>query len=585
MTGPISVTGGILRLVGLCFSAYPKRSVVVVASLILSGLAESIGILALLPLVGIALGQSTANSGISRAIADTLSHVGLQPTLGTLLTLIVLTVTAKALLTLSAMSYVGFVTAHVLTDLRLAMIRSLLGASWSHFSNQAVGRFANAISNESARASSAYMSAWNFVAAILQLAVFLAFALMLSWQMTLAAVVAGAVIMVTLGWCLGIARRAGGAETDLLNSLVSRLSDFLQGMKPIKAMGLEQQVAPLLEREAEELNVAQRRQVVATWSLATLQEPIITVFLAAGLYFALTMMSVPLTEIVVLAIFFNRSVSRVGQLQKHMQNVAVTESAFWSLRQLIAEATAARESVGGGIVPALKHSIEFERVDFAYGATPILRDISLSVASRQITALVGVSGAGKTTVADLITGLLRPTSGRVLVDGVSMSEIDIAAWRSRIGYVPQELFLFHDSVLNNITLRDPAYSRAQVEAAVAAAEATDFVMSLEHGLDTVIGERGMKLSGGQRQRIALARALLRRPALLILDEATSALDPETEAAICRTLKGLAGQVTMLAVSHQPAIVDIAEVCYRLQDGIAFVEGSAAIAARRARARQ
>jgi ATP-binding cassette subfamily C protein len=585
MESPLAVTGGILRLVRLCFAAYPQRSAIAVASLILSGLLESVGILTLLPLVGIALGEDTAGSGISKAIASTLGVIGFQPTLGTLLSLIVVTVTAKALLTLAAMSYVGFVTAHVLTDLRLAMIRSLLGASWSHFSNQPVGRFANAISNQSARAATAYMSAWNFVAAVLQLIVFLLSALLLSWQMTLAAAIAGTVIMVALGWCLGIARRAGGAETTLLNSLIGRLTDFLQGMKPVKAMGLERQVAPLLEREAEELNVAQRRQVVATWSLATLQEPIIMLFLAVGLYFALTAMSIPLTQLVVLAIFFNRSVSRVGQLQKHLQNVAITESAFWSLRQSIAEATAARESLGGGIVPSLERGIELDRVNFAYEETSILRDLSLSVPARKITALVGVSGAGKTTVADLITGLLQPTSGRVLIDGVSMSEIDIAAWRAKIGYVPQELFLFHDSVLNNITLRDPAFGRAAVEAAIAAAEATDFVASLEHGIDTVIGERGMKLSGGQRQRISLARALLRRPALLILDEATSALDPATEAAVCRTLEGLAGKVTMLAVSHQPAIVDIADVCYRLQDGTAAVERSDALAARRARARQ
>ena len=154
-----------------------------------------------------------------------------------------------------------------------------------------------------------------------------------------------------------------------------------------------------------------------------------------------------------------------------------------------------------------------------------------------------------------------------------MRDIDIRTWRNVIGYVPQETFLFHDTVFANVALGDPAISRVQAETALRRAEAWDFVAALPDGMDTVVGERGARLSGGQRQRIAIARALIRDPALLILDEATTALDPETEAGIVATIRRLTGKLTVLSISHQPAMKQTANVVYSLNDGRATLEGA------------
>ena len=183
-------------------------------------------------------------------------------------------------------------------------------------------------------------------------------------------------------------------------------------------------------------------------------------------------------------------------------------------------------------------------------------------------AVVGSSGAGKTTVADLIIGLLRPQRGDVWIDDLPLGDIDATAWRRMIGYVPQETFLFHDTVMANVTLGEPGISRADVETALRRAEAWEFVAALPDGVDTVVGERGARLSGGQRQRIAIARALVRNPALLILDEATTALDPETEAGIVATVKRLTGRLTVLSISHQPAMQSAADFVYQLDTGTA-----------------
>jgi ATP-binding cassette subfamily C protein len=211
-----------------------------------------------------------------------------------------------------------------------------------------------------------------------------------------------------------------------------------------------------------------------------------------------------------------------------------------------------------------------EQVSFGYGERWILRKANLEFPVGSFTALVGPSGVGKTTVIDLVTGLLRPQKGEVFIDDIPLSEVDLRHWRQMIGYVPQETLLLHDTVFVNVTLGDKEFKAEDVEKALRAAGAWDFVQDLPKGIFAVVGERGHKLSGGQRQRIAIARALVHQPRLLILDEATTALDPENEVAICETLLKLNEKLTILAISHQPAILDAAERAYRLEHGKAIL---------------
>jgi ATP-binding cassette subfamily C protein len=187
--------------------------------------------------------------------------------------------------------------------------------------------------------------------------------------------------------------------------------------------------------------------------------------------------------------------------------------------------------------------------------------------------LIGPSGSGKTTIIDLVIGLLRPQSGIVRIDDAPLSELDLKAWRRMIGYVPQETLLLHDSILHNVTLDDPELSEQDAVRALTSAGAWEFVEHLPRGIHSTVGERGSKLSGGQRQRIMIARALVHKPRLLILDEATSALDPKNEAAIGRTMQELRGELTILAISHQTALVSAADCVYRLENGKALLQSN------------
>jgi ATP-binding cassette subfamily C protein len=265
-----------------------------------------------------------------------------------------------------------------------------------------------------------------------------------------------------------------------------------------------------------------------------------------------------------------RLVKQVNKVQQEYQQMVIFESAYWSLQDTIQEAERAHEPSLGSEVPSLNHAIRLDRVSFTYDQEWVFRDASLDFPSGLFTAIVGPSGVGKTTVVDLLTGLLRPQQGEVWIDDLPLAKVNLKSWRKMIGYVPQETLLLHDSVLINVTLGDPELGEKEVEDALRAAGAWKFVLEMPQGISSTVGERGGLLSGGQRQRIAIARALIHKPKLLILDEPTSALDPESEAAICETLSQLRGGITILAISHQPTIMNVADRAYNLCDGKALL---------------
>jgi ATP-binding cassette subfamily C protein len=268
------------------------------------------------------------------------------------------------------------------------------------------------------------------------------------------------------------------------------------------------------------------------------------------------------------ALVLLRTVRSVAKVQQQYQLVASLEEPFDEIQELLVETAAEREPQGGVGQVTFGRSLELSGVGFAYGegGREVLGHVDLEVPFGQLVVVTGPSGVGKTTLVDLILGLHRPTSGHVLVDGVSLEELELGHWRRQIGYVAQELILLNDTVAANVTLGDPDLDGKAVARALAIAGAADFVARFPEGVNTVVGDKGARLSGGQRQRIALARALVRRPRLLILDEVTSALDPETEQEICANIRELAGETTVLAITHRPAFLEWADLTYRIGEG-------------------
>jgi ATP-binding cassette subfamily C protein len=547
-------------------------------ALLLAGIVEGFGLTALMPLLGMAFSsqpQAAAlqppaaagnDAGVGQAVTRVLAVFGLEPGAGVLLLVIVVAIALKSALVLVAQKRVGYTVAQVATELRLSLLRALLISRWGYFLRQPVGSLANAMATEATRAANAYLCGALMTANLIQALVYIVIALMISWRATLACSVASIIILFILSRLIRKARRAGVRQTEVFQSLLAHLTDSLQSIKPLKSMAREGAADAMLQTETRRLNKALRKQVFAKEALRALQEPMIIGFLALGLYVAMIYFQLSLASVTVLVFLLARLMSQMGRVQRHYQKMMISESAYWSLQDKIEEARNHHETTLGGQEPVLKRAIRMDGVSFGYEELTVLENASLSFPAGSFTTIVGPSGAGKTTVVDLLIGLLRPQKGEIWVDDLSLADIDIRRWRRMIGYVPQETLLLHDSVKVNVTLGDPSLKAADVERALRAAGAWDFVAAMPQGMDSSVGERGGMLSGGQRQRIAIARALVHDPALLILDEATSALDPESELAIGRTLQQLSGKLTIVAISHQQALMQTADRTYRLQNG-------------------
>lgn len=545
-----------------------RRNLAVAGCVVLASVFEGFGLATLLPLIAVLGDDGASASGISRSILEVISRLGLSHDPRILLGIVVAGMLLKAVMMLIALRQVGHAVADVANSLRTDLISSLIHARWSYYVRQPVGRLNSALSSEATKAGEAYNAATQMLSQALQALVYLGIAVLASWKLALIAVLISTVMIASLNRLLVSAKQNARTQMRMLRGLLSRLTDVLIGIKPMKAMSRQARFGQLFQRDLAVMKKASRRQVFAKHLNKVLQEPILGVFLVAGLYVALKTLQMPIGEVIMLSLLLVKIVSTVGKAQQELHNLHSHGGGFEAVHGAILEARAAQEDLRAGRLPTLEQRIEFRNLGFAYAAHRTIDDLSLIVEVGELIALTGPSGAGKTTLIDLLLGFHRPQSGRILVDGASLDELDLSRWRAMIGYVPQELNLFHDTIAGNVGLGDPRFSTADIEHAIRQAGAWDFVQKLPEGLQTVVGERGGALSGGQRQRIALARALVHRPRLLILDEATSALDPDSEALIVRNVADLSARerLTVISVTHHPAWLSVASRVERLEGG-------------------
>ncbi|MGI9291951.1 MAG: ABC transporter ATP-binding protein [Gammaproteobacteria bacterium] len=565
--------------------AYPIQSAIMLFVLLIAGLVEGVSLTALLPLLNHVIVNSDSpaaeasttetDSGVGDFLLNAIEATGFTPGVEALLVIILLGAVIKGGLSLLARQKAGYIVAHVATDLRLSMLRALLASRWEYFLHQPVGQLTNSMSIEAARSANAYLHGATLITLVIESTVYLIIATMVMWQAALFALVVGLLIYWLLGGLVKKARKAGKRQTKFTRSMIARLADTQSSVKPLKSMGRERLVNTVLMSETNNINSALRREVMSAEVLSAGQEVLFALVLVTGIYVTLIVLNLPLATVLVLGYLMHRILKQGGRVQRSYQKMLVCESAYWSIQQIIEKAERAVEHPGGKLTPSLGKGIELKGVSFAYDDKRILDNLNLVIPAGSFTAIVGPSGSGKTTIMDLIIGLMQPEQGSVLVDDTPLEDLDMHLWRTGIGYVPQETVLLHDTVFNNVALGDPELSETDVVSALQAAGAWTFTQKLDEGIYSNVGERGSKLSGGQRQRIMIARALCHHPRLLIMDEATTSLDSQSEADIFETLQKLRGQQTILAISHQPGLLKVADRAYRLQDGHVLAESDIA----------
>jgi ATP-binding cassette subfamily C protein len=546
--------------------AYPSRSVVVIVALVVASILDGLGLSMLLSMLNLATGETQDPSLPEQLALSFTESLGLTPDTAVLLGLGVGLIAVKAVFVLLANRQVGYTVAHVATDLRLNLIRAITNSQWRYYISQPVGRLSNALATEAQRASEGFYHGAVMATQFINALIFGALAMLISWQATLMALICGGALLGLLHTLIAVAGRAGRDQTSLLKQLLSVMTDQLGAIKPLKAMAREGHIDALMSAQTKDLKTALKSQVFSKAALIALQEPLLAILVAVGFFFFVVKMGMNMATVLVMIFLIARAINHLAKAQRAYQHIAISESAYWSLQETTDLALTQREPSQGQQTPTLDDGIVFQNVAFQYDQTPTLEGLNFAIPAHQLTVVTGPSGSGKTTVIDLVAGLLQPTSGEILVDGQPISDLDQRQWRRLIGYVPQEALLVNESVFYNLTLGDDTLTEADAHAALRMANAEHFIEQLEHGIHTPLGERGGRLSGGQRQRLAIARALIQQPKLLILDEATSNLDASSEQAIIETVDQLKGQLTLLAVSHDRPMIDIADQHIKLLGG-------------------
>jgi subfamily B ATP-binding cassette protein MsbA len=376
----------------------------------------------------------------------------------------------------------------------------------------------------------------------------------------------GVISLKAFGYIRPIFRERGKINADV----TGRLTESLNGIRVIKGFNAENYEIGVFERGVERLFQNVKQSLTATalvTSAATLLlglavvaimgvggSKIVTGEMTLGDFFAFTLYLGFLIAPVV-------QMSNIGsQMTEAFAGLDRTEELLKTEREL-------DDGSRRRVLPRITGDIEFEKVSFAYDENvPVLHNISFTAKTGSVTALVGSSGSGKTTIAGLAASFLNPTQGLVRIDGIDLSEITLESYRSQLGVVLQDNFLFEGTIRENILFGKPEATEEEIQASIDGAHVTEFAERLEKGLDTLIGERGVKLSGGQRQRVAIARALLADPRILILDEATSNLDTESELYIQQSFKSLMRGRTTLVIAHRLSTIRQADQILVIEEG-------------------
>ncbi len=554
------------QILRIFFKAEGTRPWLVLVCLLLASLAEAGSIGTLLPAASSIVSETTGANGASGTIKSIIESIGIAPSLGNLILIVVGLMVTKATLAFAALSYAGISGARVAINLRRRLIRAIFDARWSFYTDQSGGKFANAISNDATRAGDAYQYSATVVAGLIQVAGYIAIAIFIDWRVAILGGIAAAVMVLAMRKLIRISRSSAYKQTDRVSSLTIDMVDMLNNIKALKSMDrygtLVLGLSGLLKRIKRNLITIQfSKQGVIQGS-----DALIAILAGSMIYAAHSVLDKTLPELMITGIVFFQIISNLTKLQKQLQTAVIIESAYVRTQELITKAEAHREVHSGSLPPKLGAGCKFVNVTFAHGNTAVIENATFDIPANQITVLQGPSGAGKTTLIDLLIGLNTAQRGKILIGGKDITTIDIKAWRQSIGYVPQELVLFHDTVRENICLSNRDISTEAIKAALDQAGARDFIDALPAGMETDVGEMGGKLSGGQRQRIALARALVTNPRILILDEVTSALDPDTEAEIVNNIARLRGHYTIVAITHRPAWTKIADNLYTVANG-------------------
>ncbi|MBN2372621.1 ABC transporter ATP-binding protein [bacterium] len=545
------------------------------------GLIQGIGLLMIIPflhLIGVK-GTEGVSTGFVSHIARIMMSIGIPLTLFTVLLSYIAIVSLQA----AASWYQKVLNAKIVHGfscfLRNRLYKALADMDWLSFIRTRSSDIAQVITTDMQRVASGTQELLLLASTIIIILVHIGIAFLLSVPMSIFALICSGILFVILHPLNQKAYLSGKRLRTGMKDMFSSVMENLGGMKITKTYDLDQR------------NVARFHDI--TYGVADdivhftkvsaythmFYEIGAVIAISSFLYLAVEIARMATMNLLLIVFIFTRLLPKVSAIQNMIQYVLNSIPSFESdltMQRRFEEAKEVRSDIATPQTIYLKKGIHFQKVSFMYDKLQdiyALRDVDITIRAQCMTAIVGPSGAGKSTLADMIMGLLTPDEGIILIDGEPLMDTELYDWRHSVGYVPQDAFLFNDTIRKNLLWARPEATEDELWEALSLARAEGFVKNLSKGMDTCLGDRGIYLSGGERQRISLARALLRKPSLLLLDEATSSLDVENEHYIQDAIEGLHGSLTIIVIAHRLSTIRRADKIIVLECGNVAEEGS------------
>ncbi len=556
-------------------TVFPVQMAIHIALIVVMSSIDAMSVLSIAPIVDILVNPDPKEmSSLTQTLVVWIEAIGISVNVINMCLVFLAINITKTLL--------GITVTHSMLKIKYAMQREILcgtfakffRARWFFFSSGERGKLLNTFVRESGVFGDTIAASSRLIANVVQVLLYLFVPFSISWQVTSISLITGVSLAIPFLLFGKVNRRFGSLNTTTSNKIASIIQESLSSAKVILGFGNQRySVSGLYKAFDAHRDVSIKSQTLS-YAIPSTYYPLGLVVIIISLTTA-QKLAVPFSETVVLLYALLRAIPLIGEIVGQKNQVENYFPSYVQVKSLQARADKFRQKTGSVYFGDLEEEIKVTNLCFSYPGVSdqVLKDVNINIKKGTMVAVVGESGAGKSTLIDLIMGLSEPVAGNIKVDGLILPEIDIVSYRKRLGYVPQDSMLFNMTIRENMLWSKEDSTDEEIDFACERANATEFIEQLPEGYDTVVGDRGVRLSGGQIQRIALARAILRKPALLVLDEATSALDSSSERLIQQSLETIALETTMLCIAHRFSTIVRADIIYVLDKGQVVEEGT------------
>ncbi|MDC0479697.1 ABC transporter ATP-binding protein/permease [Flavobacteriaceae bacterium] len=549
---------------------------------VIASILEGLGILMLLPLLQTidAGSDIDKNEGIiNQILYGLIDALGMPVSITSTLILISAAFILKGVITFMSLGFTAFLLGQLLREIKMKLFSLYSNMSFGYFSSKNTGDLINLINEQPTKALEAFKQLSLLGSHFINTVILMSLAFLMTFSFGVMALLLGIFLLILFLRMNSYVQNLSRIAAKENGTLTKWLIQSLHGFKYLISTNQISSLKNYINASIQILTNTQIKSGIAAAFTQSVREPIAVLFIMIIVFIQIFVFELRLEPILVSIALFYRSLNSTLAIQSAFQGTFQTIGSMEIVHNEFINQEINRQKDGNIILNTFKDEILFKNVEFNYdnNKKPVLESISIIIPSKSSIAIVGGSGAGKTSLVDLITLTNHPNKGDLLIDGVSHNQIKKSTWRNQIGYVSQDTIIFDDTIANNISMWQSETSNENLQKklkfAAKQANILEFIESLPDSFNTIVGDRGILLSGGQKQRIFIARELYRKPTLLILDEATSALDSESEKSIQDSVDLLKGKITVIIIAHRLSTIKSVDKIFLLENGKMIESGS------------